>query len=248
MSTETIAPAGEDIARSEDGIVRRSFAAELTQGDGRTVDVRVVPFGEKIKHNDGLGGLPRGEWYEEEWMPGVFRHQENAANRLLANFEHQPGLGNVVGKGVTLREEADGYHASFRILDGADGDKLLQLIPDVVDMVSLEARPVKSVRSATGVVQRVKAHLAGIAFTRFGAYQGAKVLAVREEAQKVIDQALLPVDIDPELVERCRRLGVALPQRYEAHPAETGTPAESGTPEDGTRPEMENTPTSEEQT
>ena len=247
MSTETLTPAGEDIARSEDGLVRRSFAAELTQGDGRTVDVRVVPFGEKIKHNDGLGGLPRGEWYEEEWMPGVFDHQVDAAHRLLANFEHEPGLGNVVGKGIALRSEpGDGYHATFRILDGSDGDKLLQLIPDVVDMVSLEARPMKSVRSATGVVQRVKAHLAGIAFTRFGAYQGAKVLAVREEAQNVIDAALLPVDIDPELVERCRRLGVALPQRYEAHPAETDTPAESGTSEDGTRPEMENTPTSEE--
>jgi hypothetical protein len=33
-----------------------------------------------------------------------------------------------------------------------------------------------------------------------------------------------------------RALGITLPQRYEAHPAETGTPAEAGTPEDGTRP------------
>ena len=241
MSTETVAPAGEDVARSEDGLLRRSFAAELSQGDGRTVDVRVVPFGERIKHNDGLGGVPRGELYEEEWMPGVFRHQENAAHRLLANFEQQPGLGNVVGKGLSLREDTDGYHASFRILDGADGDKLLQLIPDVVDMVSLEARPVKSVRSESGVVQRVKAHLAGIAFTRFGAYQGAKVLAVREEAASVVDEAFLPVDMDPELVERLRAQGVRLPDRYQAHPALTDTPATSGTSEDGTRQPEANT-------
>ena len=242
MSTETLTPAGEDVARSEDGLLRRSFAAELSQGDGRTVDVRVVPFGERIKHNDGLGGLPRGEWYEEEWMPGVFDHQVDAAHRLLANFEHEPGLGNVVGKGIALRSEpGDGYHATFRILDGSDGDKLLQLIPDVVDMVSLEARPMKSVRSATGVVQRVKAHLAGIAFTRFGAYQGAKVLAVREEAASVVDEAFLPVDIDPELVERLRAQGVRLPDRYQAHPALSDTPATSGTSEDGTRQPEANT-------
>src|SRR5574337_1803208 len=86
MSTDTLAPAGEDVART-DGMIRRSFAAEVTAGDGRTVDVRIVPFGERISHNDGLGGVPRGEWYEEEWMPGVFDHQLNAAHRLLANFE-----------------------------------------------------------------------------------------------------------------------------------------------------------------
>lgn len=246
MSTEILAPTGEDTARTEtDGLIRREFAAEIARGDGRTVDVRIVPFGERIKHNDGHGGLPRGEWYEEEWMPGVFDHQLNAAHRLLANFEHQQGIGDVVGKGVALRAASDGYHGSFRILDGADGDKLLQLIPDVVDMVSLEAKPLRSVRSATGVVQRVKAHLAGIAFTRFGAYQGAKVLAVREEPEPIVDADMLPVEIDPELIERCRRLGIRLPQRYEAHPAETDTPAEAGTSEDGTRPKTETT-TSEE--
>lgn len=234
MSTDTIAPAGEDVART-DGMIRRSFAAELTAGDGRTVDVRIVPFGERISHNDGLGGLPRGEWYDEEWMPGVFDHQLNAAHRLLANFEHQQGIGNIVGKGVALRAEPDGYHGSFRILDGEDGDKLLQLVPDVVDMVSLEARPVKSVRSKDGVVQRVKAHLAGIAFTRFGAYEGAKVLAVREEAGRMIDEAFLPVDMDPELVERLRARGVQLPDRYQAHPEPADTPAPAGTSKDGTR-------------
>ena len=245
MSSETITPAGEDVARTEDGLLRRSFAAEVTQGDGRTVDVRIVPFGERIRHNDGLGGLPRGEWYEEEWMPGVFDHQLNAAHRLLANFEHQQGIGDVVGKGVSLRSETDGYHGSFRILEGADGDKLLQLIPDVVDMVSLEARPVRSVRSEGGVVQRVKAHLAGIAFTRFGAYQGAKVLAVRETPGLIVDEEILPVDLDPEIVDRCRRLGIELPQRYQAHPEPTDTPDTSGTSEDGTRQTDDNTTSTE---
>jgi hypothetical protein len=50
-----------------------------------------------------------------------------------------------------------------------------------------------------------------------------------------LDEEYLPVPLNPELVERCRRLGIQLPQRYQAHPDEAGTPAETGTPEDGTR-------------
>jgi HK97 family phage prohead protease len=236
----------QDTEAPETGLLHREFAADITRGDGRTVDVRIVPFGERIRHNDGLGGLPRGEWYEEEFMPGAFDHQLNAAHRVLANFEHQQGMAGLVGKGVALRSAPDGYHGTFRILEGSDGDKLLQLLPDAVDGVSLEAKPMRSTRSADGVVQRVKAHLVGIAFTRFGAYQGAKVLAVREEAQTIIDEAFLPVEIDPELIERCRRLGVELPQRFQAHPDDTDTSASADTSEPGTRPSDTNNNTKDE--
>lgn len=220
---------------SLDGILHREFAAQIERGDGRTVDVRVVPFGERISHNDGLGGVPMGVDYEEEWMPGAFDHQLNAAHRILANFEHQQGLAGTVGKGTALRSvPGDGYHATFRILDGPDGDKMLQLIPDNIDGVSLEAAPVRSVRSKDGVVQRIKANLRAVAFTRFAAYSGAKILAVREEAV-TLDAELVPHEMNDEVVERCRRLGIRLPQRYEAHPDETDTPASAGTPGIGTR-------------
>jgi hypothetical protein len=45
--------------------------------------------------------------------------------------------------------------------------------------------------------------------------------------------------MDAETVERCRRLGVELPERYQAHPDETDTPALTGTSESGTRQPME---------
>ena len=67
---------------------------------------------------------------------------------------------------------------------------------------------------------------------------GAEILAVRERAvfqEEELSEELLPVDMDPEIVERCRRLGIELPQRYQAHPAENGHPDTIGTPEDGTR-------------
>jgi hypothetical protein len=62
----------------------------------------------------------------------------------------------------------------------------------------------------------------------------------------VLDAELLPVTPDPDLLARCRALGIRVPQRYEeAHPDETGTPAETGTPEDGTRPTDANDTSSE---
>jgi HK97 family phage prohead protease len=222
------------------GLLCRSFEAELTPGDGRTVDVRIVPYNETIEHNDGHGGVPKGVMYRERWMPGVFRNQERAPNRVLANFEHQEGIAGVVGHGKMLRETADGFYGSFKMHETPDGDKALMMVHEgILGGVSLEAWPVKggSVRTHDGVIQRVKARLVGVAFTRVPAFSGSVVLAVREKADITdeIDPELLPVEVDPQLIERCRQLGVSLPARYQAHPAETDTPAEAGTSEDGTR-------------
>lgn len=212
------------VVDGDGGVLHRTYEARLTPGDGRTVDVRIVPYGERITHNDGFGGVAKGVPYQEEWAPGVFSHQERAANRVLANFEHQQDLGGVVGHGIALREGPDGFYGSFKMHETPDGEKALMLVREgVLGGVSVEARPVKNVRTESGVVRRVKAHLHAIAFTRFPAYASAKVLAVREEPAITFDEEMLPVETDPELIERCRRLGIALPQRFEAHPDESGT-------------------------
>lgn len=226
----------EVVEETATDLVRRTFEAASVEVEGRTVDVRVVPFGEVATVADPPKRIP----YREQWMPGVFDHQLNAANRVHANYEHEPGIRGVVGHGLALRSEVDGYHASFKIHDTNSGATALELLRDgALPGVSLEAELVKSVRTAAGVVQRVKANLKGIAFCRTPAFAGAQVLAVRQEV--VFDEALLPVEMDPELVERCRRLGVKLPERYtKAHPENAGTP-DSGTPATGTRQPEETT-------
>lgn len=244
MSTDTeTAQAAEDTARDA-GLLIREFGAELSAGEGRTIDVRIVPYGERITHNDGRGGVPKGVPYDEEWEYGAFADQVRAAgvgraNKVWLNFEHRDDLLSQVGHGMALREEADGFHGTFELHDDIVGQKALLLVREgVVDGVSLEAKPLKSVRGSDGVVRRVKAHLYGLALTRFPAYQNARVLAVREEMveETALDPSLLPIDPDPALIERLRAQGVALPDRYrKAHPDETGTPDQAGTPEDGTR-------------
>lgn len=212
-------------------LLYREFSAELEAGEGRTVDVRIVPYSTPADVSDG------GPVYREEWADGAFDDQLVAGHRLrvLLNFEHEAGIGGIIGKGVALRSQLDGLHGSFEILRGNDGDKALELVHDgILGGVSLEAYAKKSVRTASGVVRRVKAHLKNVALCRDPAFTDAVVLAVREEP--VFDEELLPTAMDPELIERCRRLGIKLPQRYEAHPDATDTPAEdAGTSESGTR-------------
>lgn len=217
------------------GFLRREFAADLKVGDGRTVDVRIVPYGERVRHNDGSHG--GGQWYEEEFLEGVFDHQVNAANRVHANVEHESGVNGTVGFGVLLRSvPGDGFHGTFRLLDTPAGETARQLIDaGALDGVSLEAKEVRTIRGADGVLRRAKANLRAIAFTRFGSYRGAKVLAMREEPEQVLDEAVLPVEMDAGLIERLRAQGVELPSRYKAHPAGTDTPPEGGTSGDGTR-------------
>ena len=196
--------------------------------------MRVVPYGVSAEVSDG------GPVYREEWVAGCFDDQLVAGHRLkvLLNFEHGRGISNVIGKGVELRSQSDGLHGSFRVLETQDGDKALALVRDgILDGVSLEAYAKKTIRTAEGVVRRVKAHLHNVALCRQPAFADALVLAVREEV--ILEEELLPMDLDPELVDRCRRLGIELPQRYQAHPEESDTPDESGTSENGTRQDME---------
>jgi len=208
------------IAPEQVVFARRTYAVELEAGDGRTVDVRIAPYGERIRANDGLGGLPAGMVYEEEILPGAFDHQVNAAHRVLANVEHEQGIGGVVGRGLALRSASDGFYGSFRMLDTPAGDTALELVREkALGGVSMEARFVKSIRTAEGVVQRVKANLRNIALCRDPAYSGALVLGLREADEEIetfvqeLGPEFLPLPFDQALAERIERLGIDVPSR-----------------------------------
>jgi HK97 family phage prohead protease len=139
------------------------------------------------------------------WMPGVFDKQQNAANRVLMNFEHQPGVGGVVGRGVEFRDSDEGFEGSFRMLSQQDADKALELVNEgVLTGVSLEAKPLKSIRE-DGVVKRVKAHLDNIALCREPAFEGAQVLAVREAPPEELEP--VTVELNSDVDARLERLG-----------------------------------------
>lgn len=169
----------DDMDAQEEAVERetivREFPVEFSEGDGRTLEARIVPFNTPTVVRDN-GGEP----YTETWLPGAFENQTRAANRVLLNFEHEPGLGGVVGHGTDLVERDDALYGTFRVLDGPDGDKTLQLVNEgMLTGISLEAVALRSVKRGS-IVQRVRAHLDKVSLCRFPAFKEAQVLAVRE--------------------------------------------------------------------
>lgn len=191
----------------------RSFDAELTEGDGRTVDLRIVPYNTVARVSDP----PLHEPYDEMWLPGVFSKQMRAANRVdlvddeeqgdavFMNFEHDQSLRGIIGHGVELRDEPDGLHGTFRVHDNDDGEKALYLVRErLMRGVSLEAVAHRSTKRG-GVTARAAATLRAVALCRRPAYQGAQVLAVRTEPVDPIEPAKPMPD---ETVERLRAIGI----------------------------------------
>lgn len=217
---------------AERPFLRREFAAELLGANGRTIDGLVVPFNAPTRVADPPDYKP----YMEMFVKGAFARALKAPFRVWLNFEHKPGFQNVIGNGVTFEERDDGLYGSLEIDEGQDGDKALRFVNKrILRSLSVEFKPMsRDTPNDEGIVVRKSVHLDAVALCRQGAYDDAKVLAVREEPL-LIDAALLPVDIDTARVERLRAQGIVLPSRYEAHPGNTGTPAQTGTPDDGTR-------------
>jgi Escherichia/Staphylococcus phage prohead protease len=225
-----------------DLVATRKYSATLTPGDGRTVDLRIVPYGERVQANDGLGGVPRGVVYTEEFVPGVFDHEIKAANRVLLDFEHDERVEGIVGRGLTLESRTDGFHGAFRMLETPAGETALALVNEgVLTGASVECRFLKSRRGADGVVRRVKAKLLKVALCRDPAYPSSLVLGVRtavdeEPATIEFAEELKPVPFDPELALRISALGITIPDRLVADPSQTD-PSASADPSESTPPD-----------
>ena len=183
----------------------RTFTAELDEdGDGRTIVGRCVPFDTPATVSDP----PDFREYQELFRAGAFRSATRAPNRVLLDFEHDQGIGGILGHGVELEERPDGLHGSFRVLDHPDGDKALDMVRKrILDGFSVDFRPLRSLRGPGGHVERLRVQLNRVSLCRISlaAYQGAQVMAVRTRPEPE------PVRFDPALVVRLERLEITVP-------------------------------------
>jgi HK97 family phage prohead protease len=197
-------------------ILVRTFAVQAEAGDGRTINVRVVPFNEVADVADP----PEFKPYKEQFMPGAFARNEPHAHRIRLRSDHaaldenggrKSGTSGIVGTGVKLTQTADGYEGEFKFLDTPDAMTARELVLNGgYDGVSAEFLPIRSVRTSTGVVQRQVAHLDSVALATGPAYSNAAILSLREE--QIVDEALMPPPPNKEILERCAELGVELPE------------------------------------
>jgi HK97 family phage prohead protease len=100
----------------------------------------------------------------------------------MLDHAHRQGLRDVIGFATRLDDRADGLHGTFQLLDDVDGDKAIELVRQgVLSGVSAAFAPIKSRIRADGVVERVKMRLEKVALCRQGAYDDARVLALRAD-------------------------------------------------------------------
>jgi len=189
-------------------MLARTFESVEMATDGRNVEMLCVPFDIPATVSD----VP-GQPYEEEFARGAFAAATKAPNRTLLEFEHwHPGLSGIIGHAAQLEERDDALYGRFRVTEHTDGDKALALIRDkVLTAASVFFAPIRSERSESGAMRRLKVKLDRVALCREGSYPEAPVLAVRTAPVIVERTPALP--FDPELAEYLSAQGIAVPER-----------------------------------
>ncbi len=159
-------------------------------GDGRTVEVRIMPWGEAVDTVDGREMFERGAFA--------------SVDPSRVTIESQRHGGTLVGRGIGLEERDDAAYLHARISRTPAGDELLELIQDgVLSQASVAFKPVKSVRRK-GVAVRQAVDLWRVAILERGNYPGAGVVAVRAQSEDddMVDVAEAPVVADDGLAVR----------------------------------------------
>jgi len=157
----------------------------------RTVSGRLVPYGEVADVSDMTAdGFER---YREAFAPGTFARQidvegtRSRAQRVAFVDQHSGGLGKV-GYALSLREAADGLYGELRVLPAYVAD-VETMLSDGVDGLSVGFVPHRSQRQPDGVILRTRATLIHVALEAAGAYESAKVLAMRAAADDDDEEA-----------------------------------------------------------
>ena len=145
-------------------------------GDGRTVDLRIVPFGTIARTANGLESIERGAFEGTDPSDVVLR---------------QDHLDPPAGRGLSLDERDDAAYMSFRVAKTPRGDELLANLAEGMHRsasIGFEEIPGGStVRAHKGEPVRVhrKLRLREVGTTWRPVYPEAAVLAVRAEGNEM---------------------------------------------------------------
>ena len=178
----------------------RAFPGDLAlRSDGRTVVGLACPWGEVARVRDGSGPA-----YDETFRRGAFARtitERGDRVKVYANHSHRQGA-SPIGKAVRLTETDAGLEAELRISATAAGDEALQLVRDgALDSLSVGFSPLRTVREG-GRTVRTEVALGEISLVPYGAYDGARVMAVRSadfpwltDAERRLDLLRLSLEI-----------------------------------------------------
>lgn len=161
-------------------------------GDGRTIDGVCVPYDE-ISY---LTPNPSGE----RVMRGAFaKSLAQQAGRIFLFRGHDHS--HPVGKAVSFEDRPDGLYGSFRVRSSVLGDEVLSDVAEgYLPAMSIGFKPVQARRGGNGETEIVEAQLKEVSLLPIGAYEGARVLAMREaQYVKLATIELSEIDMRPAL-------------------------------------------------
>src|SRR5262245_6949647 len=141
------------------------------EGDGRTLDIRLLRWGEVATTEDGPEVFPRGAF--------------EGTDATRVTIESQRHGGELVGRGLAIEERDDAPYLAARVSQTRAGDELLTLVNDGVlrsASIVFAAVPGGHRMRPDGVTERRRVDLRRVAILERGAHPGAQVLAVRRAA------------------------------------------------------------------
>jgi uncharacterized protein len=173
-------------------MIQRSYAAvDLeVRGDGRTVQGLAVPFDQETRIADAGGS------FVEVFRRGAFARtiRERGPQRVKLLAMHDARR-LPLGRATVLREDPGGLYLEARVSQTQAGNEALELLRDgALDAFSVGfSIPTGGERWSQRRTHReiVEARLHEVSLVHEGAYEGAKVLAVRQAYDPRFDPALL---------------------------------------------------------
>lgn len=160
--------------------------------ESRTLTALVVPYNEvtyDVVYPDGERFLPGAfSKFVKRWGSSRGKEQRRPVHLFRAHAHDR-----AVGVATSLTEPDDGLLGEFRVAATPYGEEILSEVADgMLTAMSVGFRTVKQRIAEDGVREIVEAELIEASILPIGAYEGAKVLAVRKPASLVIPRLPAP--------------------------------------------------------
>jgi HK97 family phage prohead protease len=162
---------------TEPAVIHATFPVELRIPDRseRIVEGVVVPWGE----TSYMTPDPHGERFVAGSLTRTVTERGDRV-KLFRNHHHDQAIGRAV---AWQPGHEQGCWAQFRIGRGALGDEVLDEVGEgLLDAFSIGFRPIRTRRGNDGAREVAEAALHEVSLCPIGAYDGARVLAMRTPA------------------------------------------------------------------
>jgi HK97 family phage prohead protease len=175
-----------------DDLVRSFDSMALDVKPDGLVEALIVPWDRWVDvtepHPAGNGIVQ----YRESFARGALDRAARSPGRVGLAFTHSDSFADRLGFGVQLRDSAEGAVATFQLYQSVR-DKALDMLATShrgMSMTFRSLKPAMQTPEESGVdVVRSQVHLRYVAATDCPVYEDAQVLALRDQATELAEQA-----------------------------------------------------------